>query len=271
MNQPIDSAFSERVSVILRALKWAKPLYWKLCFGPSISLFPLRANVVDGPFRGMRYAFAAQGSYISTKILGTYEKELHGIVQEIQRLAPDHIVNIGAGEGYYAVGLGRGSRRGQRITCFELDERGRVLLQTIAGWNLVSNLEIKGRCEIADLKAAVRPSTSGHERIVVICDVEGYESVLLDPKQVEGLRGGYILVETHDDLVHGVTDLLVARFEATHKITHIRAVNRQWEDFPKPNFWASALPRSLALRAMGEGRRLPQGWIWMTPIPTLLQ
>jgi hypothetical protein len=222
-------------------------------------------TVVDGPFRGMRYAFAAQGSYISAKILGTYERELHGIVQEIQELAPEHIIDIGAAEGYYAVGLGRRSHRGQRITCFELEEKGRVLLRTIADWNMVSSLDIKGRCEITDLRAAVHSSTPGHGSIIVICDVEGYESVLIDLQKVEGLRGACILVETHDDLVEGVSDLLIARFRATHKITQINAVNRQWKDFPRPNFWASVLPRSFALRAMGEGRRLPQGWLWMTP------
>jgi hypothetical protein len=211
----------------------------------------------------MRYSLTAQGSYHSTKILGTYEKELHGVVDAIRKLSPSHIIDIGAAEGYYAVGFGRENRLGQRITCFELEENGRALLQMIADWNGVSHLEIHGRCEIADLDGALC-RTPESETNVVICDVEGYESVLLDPERVPGLRVCSVLVETHDHLVPGVSDLLAARFARSHAITRIPTAVRQWKDFPRHSSWASMLPRFLALRAMGEGRR-PQIWLWMTP------
>lgn len=246
-------------------LKWLKLLYWKLCFPSSITLFPPKLTVVAGPFRGMRYPLTAQGSYHSAKILGTYEKELYGVVDTIRKSAPSHIIDIGAAEGYYAVGFGRENRPRQRITCFELEEKGRALLQMVADWNGVLHIEIHGKCEVADFDTALCASASTSETRVVICDVEGYESVLLDPDRVSGLRCCSVLVETHDHLVPGVSDLLAARFAKSHAVTRIPTAVRQWEDFPKHSSWASIFPRFVALRAMGEGRR-PQTWLWMTPL-----
>jgi hypothetical protein len=246
-------------------LKWLKLLYWKLCFPSSITLFPPKLTVVSGPFRGMRYSLAAQGSYHSTKILGTYEKELHGVVDAIRKLSPSHIIDIGAAEGYYAVGFGRENQPHQRITCFELEEKGRSLLRLIADWNGVSHLEIHGRCGVDALDAVLcLPDCINHKK-VVICDVEGYESVLLNPERVSGLRFCSVLVETHDHLVAGVSDLLVARFAKSHAVMQIPTAIRQWKDFPRQSGWALILPRFLALRAMGEGRH-PQTWLWMTPL-----
>jgi len=60
-------------------------------------------RTVAGPFAGLEYVDEAAGSEYGPKLLGTYELELHHIIERIIDLAYPTIINIGAGEGYYAV------------------------------------------------------------------------------------------------------------------------------------------------------------------------
>ena len=67
-------------------------------------VFAMTGGVVcGGPFAGLRFADSEAGFTLGPKLLGTYEKELYGIVQKIFQNQYDTIVNIGAGDGFYAV------------------------------------------------------------------------------------------------------------------------------------------------------------------------
>lgn len=61
--------------------------------------------IVAGPFRGMRYIEKAVCSELPPKILGTYEMELHALIESIVARRPSCIIDIGAAEGFYAVGF----------------------------------------------------------------------------------------------------------------------------------------------------------------------
>jgi methylase of polypeptide subunit release factors len=43
--------------------------------------------------------------HASPKFLGTYEQELHSVVERAIWLDPTYVLNIGCAEGFYAVGL----------------------------------------------------------------------------------------------------------------------------------------------------------------------
>ena len=62
-------------------------------------------TVLNGPFRGMKYLSRAYCSAVLPKLLGTYECELIPAIDRLARSDADRIVDIGAAEGYYAVGL----------------------------------------------------------------------------------------------------------------------------------------------------------------------
>jgi hypothetical protein len=86
---------------VVDALKGiAKLLYWKLCFPETIGIVPPALQVMSGPFQGIRYTRRAQGSSISPKIVGTYEKELYDVIRSIQADGFDTVIDIGAAEGY---------------------------------------------------------------------------------------------------------------------------------------------------------------------------
>src|ERR1700760_4646091 len=64
-----------------------------------------RSSVASGPFTGMKYINKSAGSAYIPKLLGIYERELHDIIEYVCRLNIRTVINVGAGEGYYAVGL----------------------------------------------------------------------------------------------------------------------------------------------------------------------
>jgi|ERR1700728_425077 len=239
----------------------AKMLYWKLCFPESITVVPPLLQIVSGPFRGMRYTSRSNGSYHSCKVLGTYEKELHAVIESIQRQRYDTLVDIGAAEGYYAVGLAVTSAIG-RVVAFEAEQRGRSLLAEIATRNsLTIPIDIRGRCEPNDLINVLEHSG----RTLIICDVEGYEAVLLEPDLIPRLRDVSIIVELHEFASRGIGELLKERFFPSHAISEIASAPRTWADFPGKSRTSQLLPRKLALRAMNEGRAQLMAWLWMVP------
>src|SRR5438445_9468790 len=79
-----------------------------------------RGRVIAGPFQGLTYVSTARGSSIGPKLLGTYEIELREVVEEIIRRGYKTIINIGAGEGYYGVGLAK-RMPDARVICFDAE------------------------------------------------------------------------------------------------------------------------------------------------------
>src|SRR5947207_6150517 len=66
-------------------------------------------TVLNGPFAGLAYPqqTALGIEAYSAKLLGTYEEELHGAFEDMIQGRPRVVVNVGASDGYYAVGLAR--------------------------------------------------------------------------------------------------------------------------------------------------------------------
>jgi hypothetical protein len=217
-------------------------------------------RVVGGPFKNIQYLDGnLAGSFLCPKLLGTYEMELHPLVEGIIAHPYKSIVNIGAGEGYYAVGLAR-RMPGARLICYEMAERNREMLQKIAALNSVeAQIELNGLCCPDALSQRLR----GQSDILVLCDVEGAEYDLLDPFSIPELRAADILVELHDMFRPGVTQELKRRFSPTHKIELLHTTPRTHADFPPQ----VNLPFSKRKAAMNEDRGGTMYWYWMQALP----
>jgi hypothetical protein len=214
-----------------------------------------------GPFAGMRYVGGSVGSCFIPKLLGTYERELAPKIEWICRCHPNLVIDVGAGEGYYAIGLALRVRQA-RVIAFESDEAGQAALSAMARLNDVADrLTVRGRCERQDLAVAL----AGHPAPVVICDVEGDEEVLLDLEDVPELRDATVLVETHEFVRRGVTDELCRRFAASHSIERIWQEPRSRVEFPWRTLGTRLLPVSYLDWAVSEWRPEPMSWLWMTP------
>jgi hypothetical protein len=243
-------------------LKWLIPARYRP-IGYLLHLTRTRTGcrVHSGSFVGMRYVADSIGSAYIPKLLGIYENELSAEVEDICRRKPGLIVDIGAAEGYYAVGLAMRNPQAS-VIAFEMESRGQSALLEMCGLNQVSNrVTVRGKCEPSDLGIVLEEVADP----VIICDVEGYEEKLLDLQTVPSLARAAILVELHDYLIPGITDKLKRRFEATHRIKHIWQQERSRLQFPWSTFGTRLLPKSYLDWSVSEWRPVQMAWLWMEP------
>jgi hypothetical protein len=219
------------------------------------------SRVHAGPFAGMRYLNVAIGSAYIPKLLGTYESELAEEVEKICASKPDLIVDIGAAEGYYSIGLALRVPT-VKVAAFETESRGQVALREMADLNHVSDrVEVYGKCEPADLAASLEVACHP----VVICDAEGYEEKLLNLQIVPGLSKATILVELHEFIVPGIVEILKARFKATHWLARVWQQPRSRQQFPWRTLGTCLLPRSYLDWSVSEWRPVRMSWLSMRP------
>ena len=225
-----------------------------------------RHRAVAGPFRGMRIELSPLSSrHLLGYILGSQELELRDAITQIVARGYRTIFNIGAADGYYAVGLAVRSPQA-RIEAFEaLRELHPLIARTAAANGVADRIAIRGTCTAAMLRDRLEAAASP---ALVLMDIEGGEVALLDPLAVPQLARVDILVETHDAFVADATEILIRRFGATHEITCYTARPRALDDFP-----AEFLPRlrrwfpQLAVELMNERRTGLQRWLLLTARP----
>lgn len=224
-------------------------------------------RVVHGPFKGLRLGSKSYHSSIYNKLLGIYEKELHGAVERIIAFKPALVVDVGAAEGFYACGLAARCPESTKHIAYEGDFRFRFALRENLERNgLTDRVEVRGFCDPAALQGVL--SAYGADSSLVICDAEGIEVELLDPRLVPAIAFSTVLVEVHDQIVPGAGDFLKKVLDSTHKIESIASSPRDAKDLlvigapqrvqtlpkstiryfieerPDPQYWLLAIPRS---------------------------
>jgi len=209
----------------------------------------------------MNYVRQAYYSAYIPKLLGIYERELTGAIAEVCRMKPAKVIDVGAAEGYYAVGLAR-LLPDARIIAYEMTDTGQALLREMCRINNVtSQVEIRGRCDRPELESILADGQSA----LVVCDCEGFEAILLDPLRVPALRFASVLVESHDCFLPGLKEELAERFKATHDIEMFASTERDASEYPFMDAYVRALPKSYRAWAVSEWRPEVMYWLWMKP------
>ena len=227
----------------------------------AINLLLKRTNgkfaVIGGPFAGMQYlSKSTSGSWLA-KLLGTYEIELHAVIESICRQDYALILNVGAAEGYYAVGMARRIRTAT-LVAFEKEEEARELIGKLAEMNSVEKrIQVQGCCGPLDLRDYLREARS--EKCLIVMDVEGAELSLLQPELIGTLRHCDILVELHDFVTPGLSAEVRSRFERTHLIEQFWARDRTGKDLP---FHLRAFDWYMS-EALREFRPRGMSWFYM--------
>jgi hypothetical protein len=211
--------------------------------------------VSGGPFRGMRYLpglEASQGDLV-TKLLGSYEHELHAAVAAWPGSGLALAVNVGCAEGYYAVGLALADPT-LKVLAYDVDPQARRLCAALAALNLVADrVQVHGWCDPATLAALPERGVG------LFVDCEGYELTLLDPAAAPVLRHWSILVELHDFVDPTITETICARFADSHEIELIESTPRSVD---APELSALA-PRTR--RLVLDERPVAMRWASLTP------
>jgi hypothetical protein len=186
-------------------------------------------KVVAGPFEGMKYINKSHGSCYLPKLLGTYEKDLYPIIDKHIVQKCDIVIDIGAAEGYYAIGLAKMPSI-EKVIAFEAVESSREMLKEMAVLNeVMDKLVINGSCHPNLLSDVLHQYHA--KNIFLIIDVEGYERILLDPVSNPLLKGLPILLEIHDYIYSDISAIIKSRFENSHYIQVIHETKREKSDY----------------------------------------
>lgn len=224
-------------------------------FRAKIEPLVSRLEVLNGPFRGMRYPLGRSvQSALLPKLMGSYEAELHPTLERWQTRSYDRIVNIGCGEGYYAVGLARRFPEA-RVDAFDPDPVATSLCHWMAQANGVG-VRLGSECDAETLR-----KMDFGRRALIVCDCEGYERKLFPPEVVRRLASHDLIIETHDAEAPGTTALLRERFEREHDCRFVAAVPDAEKatryDFPETVGFSVSERHSL----FAEYRSPGSGWL----------
>jgi hypothetical protein len=222
-------------------------------------------NVWSGPFAGMSWGTRAVGSELPPKLLGTYEKELAGIIEHLPVF--DLAIDIGAAEGWYAVGL-LYRKTARSVVAFEINGSGQKACRDNAERNDVAGrLEVRGECSVGELQSLVESRLCPGFRVLIVSDCEGCEDELFVPSVLKLCREAHLLIETHESQAPGTRQRLARELEFSHRVTHVKPVRRSRADavFPdRATIWwlrISFLRRFLLLERRGPGN----AWLFAVP------
>ncbi len=218
-------------------------------------------TVMHGPFKGMRYPkMKSLGSSLVPKLLGSYERELHQLLEQLCWNNYSEIVDVGCAEGYYAVGL---AMRIPTAKVFAYDKNRDAIYQCIKMAKLnkiVDRLMTGSFCDANVLKSI--PYT---KKALIISDCEGYEKDLFTKDIIPILASHDLLIEIHDLIDIEISSVIRRRFEDTHSITSIPSI----DDITKAHTYDYNELRKYTLeerwRLLAEYRPHIMEWFYMTP------
>lgn len=208
--------------------------------------------VAAGPFRGMEYVREAHSSALLPKLLGTYEAEVQPVVEAAVGRGYELVIDIGAAEGYYAVGLALRMPRA-RVVAFEADPAARDRCRELIARNRAADR--------VELRGAFGPAAADEfagRRAFVVCDVDGYETEVFTPARAAAWGRADLLVELHDFLGSPCRDAVLGALAATHTA-------EVFDSRPRP---ADASPQTAGLppadrRLAVDEIRPPQQWAFL--------
>ena len=218
-------------------------------------------QVKYGIFKGMEMSsnvFWGRHDILS-KQLGQYEPHILSKLRELSKTY-DHFIDIGAADGYYAVGLLH-SKLYKSVTCFEISDKGRSVISENAALNNQSeNIKIYGEAN----KDSLEKEIDAVKSCVILCDIEGAEFDLFSKEVLKVLRNCEIIIELHDEFIGGNKDRrkrLINDAQEFFEINVIERSNPIPNDFEELKGWNDDL-RQLAF---SEGRPCRMDWILLTP------
>tara|TARA_B100000212_G_scaffold70965_1_gene49975 strand:+ start:9241 stop:10074 length:834 start_codon:yes stop_codon:yes gene_type:complete len=199
----------------------------------SLELFKmLNGTVKYGPFKGLRLTHNPWWGQLDlgSQCLGLYEKEILKFIENIEDGQFTNFIDIGAADGYYAVGL-LSTGKIQRSICFEKTDKGREAIFT--NWKnngAIGQLVVKAK---ANFESIATLTEHDLERSLILIDIEGGEFELLNNDTIHKFRYSKILLEIHNwvtDFEEKYKNLLIS-LDEFFCIKIIKRVDRQVDNY----------------------------------------
>ena len=249
LEQPTDNEIDQLNNAFRLLAKWRSILI------SNTIITSHNTHVLQGPMQGLDYVASGSEGCLAARLIGCYEQPLLAFVEEAIHTDYASVVNIGCADGYYAVGMARRMPK-TKMWAYDINPAAQDACRQLAQKNDVSE-----RVEIGALFGPENFAQFANEKTLVMCDIEGAEQELLDPTLAPELAGMDIIVESHECIINGLTQLLLDRFSVTHEITLIRDTGqREFEVLPEGyENWANLDQ----LVATWEWRSGPTPWMVM--------
>jgi predicted O-methyltransferase YrrM len=217
--------------------------------------------VRSGPFSGLRFPRLTVGrsEMLVAQLIGCYELELHPVFTRLIETGADTVVDLGASDGYYAVGLARACPDSS-VLAYEMNPLAADVCRRVAEENGVGDrVEVRGEATVDELAGLNPPGAA-----FVLCDCEGAEAQLMDPVAVPWLATATLVVELHEFASPGVEKLIAERFARSHDIEVVPSRRRFVGEHPEiaevPGL--SYIDQEIAV---SEFRHTPISWAVMHP------
>jgi hypothetical protein len=149
------------------------------------------------------------------------------------------------------------------VIAFERDQNIHHMCNLLAELNGVQNrVTLQGDCTPQVLQASINLPC------LIFCDIDGGEYELLDPDVVPDLRKCTILVEMHDHIAAGATEVLESRFCSTHHIEMVEQSDRDPLLYPVLGSFSEEQQQiAVDENRVHDGTRVHQRWMLLTPKP----
>jgi len=185
-------------------------LFYNLTKNYNNFINSIGTDIINGPFKGMKYISESVGSCHMPKILGIYENEIYPTLLNFLSNS-DLFVEIGAAEGYYAVGSAI-KYPNLNVIAFEMDKTGRQYISNLKKRNNVDNVEIRKKFSDVDFFSIQK---SAYNRITYLIDIEG-EEINIFSKYHNHFNNSYFIIEIHDRVSNEIESYLKRFYSNTH-------------------------------------------------------
>jgi len=199
-------------------------LFYNLTKNYNNFINSIGTDIINGPFKGMKYISESVGSCHMPKILGIYENEIYPTLLNFLSNS-DLFVDIGAAEGYYAVGSAI-KYPNLNVIAFEMDKIGRQYISNLKKRNNVDNVEIRKKFSNVDFFSIQK---SAYNRITYLIDIEG-EEINIFSKYHNHFNNSYFIIEIHDRVSNNIESYLKRFFSNSHNTYLIPIKDRSISD-----------------------------------------
>ena len=198
----------------------------------------------------------------ASMLLGFYEKEI------LERLVLESgnrrtLIDLGAADGYYAVGTLFGNIF-DRTICFEISEESRRnILENSKINNVENNIIIKGAVNNSNLIPELMNENVKYSESVMLCDIDGGEFDPFNDDVLSQLNGLVIIIEIHEWHKNGLGNYNLLKSRAS-KYFNLEEITMGSRDLSK-YLEIRHLRDDFRWLLCSEGRHHLMTWLVLTP------
>jgi lipopolysaccharide biosynthesis glycosyltransferase len=210
-------------------------------------------RIQSGPFRSMTLDCSENNVTLAPQLLGTFESELHDVLEESISHNPASITVIGR-SGYYAAGMAL-RNPDATVSFITQDDEAKRSLGHLAELNgITQRIRVGADQPVAESSSSTRSS-------LWLVDMACPESELLSAAETADHCHSLLVVELCESVRPGSAGLLHNQFVATHDVALVRQSSRD----PQAIRLIARWKESDRLAAMNEGSSRTKQWLVMRP------